>query len=204
MKMKRVLIAVLIGVASMSSITAKAQISINVNIGQQPAWGPTGYDHVDYYYLPDVDAYYYVPGQQYVYQDNGAWVWRSSLPSRYSGYDLYSGYKVVMNTPRPYLSHQTHITQYSRYKNYGSKQSLIRDSRDAKYVNARKGNYNKPAQSRPNQSRPAQVNSSPSKQAQVRPNQGRPTEVRSSQNNKGNGGRPGGHQQGNTRGKGGN
>ena len=196
--MKRVLIAVLIGVASMSSINAKAQISINVNIGQQPAWGPTGYDHVDYYYLPDVDAYYYVPGQQYVYQENNAWVWRNSLPSRYSGYDLYNGYKVVMNTPKPYLSHQNHITQYSKYKNYGSKQGVIRDSKDAKYVNARKGQSNKPAQSRPAQTRPNQVKQSKPAQA-VRPQAGKPAQ----NNGKGNGGaRPNGNQKGNTKGRG--
>lgn len=40
---------------------AKAQVSLNINIGSQPVWGPTGYDHVDYYYFPDIDAYYYVP-----------------------------------------------------------------------------------------------------------------------------------------------
>jgi hypothetical protein len=143
--MKRLLLAVLFGVASMSSISTKAQINISLNIGSQPAWGPTGYDHVDYYYLPDVDAYYYVPTQQYIYLVNGAWAWRNSLPARYSGYDLYNGYKVVMNTPKPYLNHQTHITQYSRYKNYKVKQSVIRDSRDAKYVNAR-NHISKPTQ----------------------------------------------------------
>ncbi len=36
----------------------EAQVSINVNIGSPPLWGPTGYTHVQYYYLPDVEAYY--------------------------------------------------------------------------------------------------------------------------------------------------
>jgi len=149
--MKTLVVAVLLGVASMSSISTKAQVSLSINIGQQPAWGPTGYDHVDYYYLPDVDAYYYVPSAQYIYLLNGSWVWRNSLPSRFSGYDLYNGYKVVMNTPKPYLSHNTHLTQYSRYKGGNSRQPLIRDSRDSKYVNAR---TSRPAQT----ARPAQNN----------------------------------------------
>ena len=159
--MKRVLLAVLFGVASMSSISTKAQVNISINIGSQPAWGPTGYDHVDYYYLPDVDAYYYVPTQQYIYLVNGTWTFRSSLPARYSVYDLYNGYKVVMNTPKPYLNHQTHINQYSRYKNYKVKQSVIRDSRDIRYSNARKNinQNNRPVQNvRPARvSRPTQV-----------------------------------------------
>ena len=43
---------------------AKAQINLHININQQPVWGPTGYDHVDYYYLPDINAYYNVPSRQ--------------------------------------------------------------------------------------------------------------------------------------------
>jgi hypothetical protein len=49
---------------------ATAQVSLNVNIGSQPVWGPVGYDRVDYYYVPDIDAYYlctkkaiYLPGR---------------------------------------------------------------------------------------------------------------------------------------------
>jgi hypothetical protein len=142
MNMKNLILAVVFGVASLSSISTKAQVSVNVNIGSQPQWGPTGYNHVDYYYLPDVDAYYYVPTSQYIYQNNGSWIWRNSLPGQYSNYDLYNGYKVVMNTPKPYLSHQNHVKAYSKYKNYGGKQGNIRDSREVKYVNARSAKNN--------------------------------------------------------------
>ena len=138
--MKRIITAVLFGVASLSSISTKAQVSVNINIGSQPQWGPTGYNHVDYYYLPDVDAYYNVPSKEYIYQNNGSWVWRKTLPSRYSNYDLYSAYKVVMNTPKPYLSHQTHIREYSKYKNYRGKQLNLRDSRNNRPVNPRNNN----------------------------------------------------------------
>lgn len=80
--MKRVLLAVVFGVASLSSIDTKAQVSVNINIGSQPQWGPSGYDHVDYYYLPDIDAYYNVPNKQYIYLNNGNWVFNSNLCSR--------------------------------------------------------------------------------------------------------------------------
>jgi len=126
-----------IGVASFSSIKANAQVSLNINIGSQPNWGPAGYNHVDYYYLPDVDSYYNVSAQQYVYQVNRQWVFRKTLPARYSGYNLYKGYKVVMNTPKPYLNHARNIKQYSRYKNYNGRQGNIRDSKDSRYAAAR-------------------------------------------------------------------
>lgn len=149
--MKRLILAVVFGVASLSSLSTKAQISVNVNIGSQPQWGPSGYNHVDYYYLPDVDAYYNVPSRQYVYQLNGNWVFRKTLPPRYSNYDLYSAYKVVMNTPKPYLSHQTHLREYSKYKNYRGKQVNLRDSRNARPVNS--GRNDRPTDRR-NDNRP--------------------------------------------------
>ena len=137
--MKRIILAAIIGVASLSSISTQAQVNVSVNIGSQQQWGPTGYDHVDYYYLPDMDVYYNVPAKQYVYLENGRWITRSSLPSRYKGYNLYNSYKVVMNNPKPYLSHQSHVQQYSKYKNYKGQQGNIRDSKDSRYSSARSG-----------------------------------------------------------------
>lgn len=113
---------------------AGAQVSVNVNIGSQPAWGPVGYDHVDYYYLPDIDAYYYVPDRQFVYYENNAWVRRGALPARYRGYDLYNGYKVVVNEPQPYLRADFYRVNYGKYKGWkGERQIIIRDSKDPKY-----------------------------------------------------------------------
>lgn len=144
--MKKFIIAALIGVASIGSVKfASAQVSLNINIGSQPLWGPTGYDHVDYYYLPEMDAYYYVPTGQYIYMVNNNWVWRKSLPARYRNVDLYRTYKVVVNGDKPYLRHNTYVNKYKKYKSAYNRQTLIRDSRDKKYETVRKG---------PNASRP--------------------------------------------------
>jgi hypothetical protein len=121
-------------VAVFLSSTALAQISINLgfNVERQPVWGPTGYDHVEYYYLPDMEVYYNVPQHMYYYNEGGRWIGRSSLPSRYRGHDLYNSYKVVMNEPRPYLNHNTNREKYASYKGRHDQQP-IRDSRDSKY-----------------------------------------------------------------------
>lgn len=134
--MKKILFAVLFGVASFSSINSQAQVNVNINLASQPQWGPAGYDHVEYYYLPDLDVYYYVPSSQYVYENNGKWKWSKNLPSRYNNYDLYNSYKVVMNQKQPYLAHHTHVKQYSSYKNIKGKQVNLRDKKS----NASKGN----------------------------------------------------------------
>lgn len=114
-------------------MSASAQVSISVNIGAQPLWGPAGYERVDYYYLPDVEAYYYVPRKQFIYLDAGRWVFAASLPARYRGYDLYSGYKVVINEPRPYDYFHDHRSRYARYKGWRGRQECIRDHRGPRY-----------------------------------------------------------------------
>jgi hypothetical protein len=112
---------------------SRAQVNVNVNIGAQPLWGPTGYDVVEYYYLPDLQTYYYVPSHQFIYLNGSNWVFARSLPARYRGYDLYSGYKVVINEPKPYLHFGAHKVKYAGYKGAKGKQVIIRDSKEPKY-----------------------------------------------------------------------
>ena len=100
---------------------AQVRVGVNVNIGSQPDWGPQGYDHVEYYYLPDIDVYYFVPRHQFVYISGGNWVFSAYLPSAHRHYDLYSGYKVVINEPRAYRYYQSHKVKYAKYKGHPGK-----------------------------------------------------------------------------------
>ena len=74
----------------------------NFNMDTQPAWGPTGYDYVENYYLPDLDVYYNVPQHRFYCIDNGRWISSYNLPHRYQGSDLYNSYKVVINEKDPW------------------------------------------------------------------------------------------------------
>lgn len=131
--MKKLIIVGLLGVMGwMVPSRAAAQLSIHVNIGSQPLWGPVGYDYVDNYYLPDIECYYNVPRRQFVYLDDSRWIYSSSLPSRYSGYDLYGGYKVVVNSRDPYRNFNEDRVRYARYRSVRSQQ-MIRYSRDSRY-----------------------------------------------------------------------
>ncbi|MGV3588497.1 MAG: hypothetical protein ACO1OF_15940 [Adhaeribacter sp.] len=148
--MKRLIIAagLLFGVALAQTVTAQVAI---VNIGSQPVWGPVGYDYVDYYYLPDIDMYYHVPTQQYVYLVNRRWVIARVLPPHLRGYDFYRGYKVVINEPRPYLYHDRYREYYGHYRGRMG-QAIIRDSRDSRYfVNPGHPAYNRPNYANRNQ-----------------------------------------------------
>ncbi|TKC06057.1 hypothetical protein [Pedobacter frigoris] len=142
--MKKLFFLALLGTLGLVSNSTTAQINVNVNIGSQPLWGPVGYDHVDYYYLPDVESYYYVPTREFIYLSNGKWVFASGLPSRYSSYNLYNGYKVVINSPTPYRYFSDHKVKYKKYKSHHS-QPIIRNSKSEKYyvVQGHPGNNGK-------------------------------------------------------------
>ena len=102
--------------------STSAQVSVNVNIGTPPSWGPSGYAETDYYYLPDVEAYYDIRASQFIYYGNGNWVRSRYLPRKYRSYDLYSGYKVVLSDYHgrtPYTYYKKHKVKY--YKGYKGK-----------------------------------------------------------------------------------
>lgn len=123
-----------------ASNSMDAQVSINVNLGTQPSWGPAGYSSVDYYYLPDIESYYDVRASQFIFYSRGNWVRSRNLPYQYRNYNLNHGYKVVLNNyhgSRPYSNYKYDKKKY--YKGYkGSPQRSI-GNRDSKY----KGNNNK-------------------------------------------------------------
>jgi hypothetical protein len=111
-----------VGILLVVSNLTQAQISVNVNIGTPPSWGPAGYSAVEYYYLPDVQAYYDIRSSQFIYFGGGKWVRSSYLPRQYRNYDLYGGYKVVLNDyhgSRPYVNFNSHKAKY--YKGYKGK-----------------------------------------------------------------------------------
>jgi hypothetical protein len=108
---------IILGIGLIFASEAQSQISVNLNIGTPPQWGPSGYSNVRYYYLPDVEAYYDVQKSNFIYISGNSWVRRSQLPNHYRNYDLYNGYKVVMtdyrgNAPHSYF--KQHKVKYAK------------------------------------------------------------------------------------------
>lgn len=116
-----------IGLVLFLSSALKAQVSINVNFGSPPMWGPVGYTEVRYYYIPDVEAYYDIQLATFIYFDDGIWIHRAYLPSRYRNYDLYGGYKVVITDyygNSPYVHFKQHKTKYYKGYHNGSQKTI--------------------------------------------------------------------------------
>ena len=102
--------------------TAKAQVNIHVgfHVGPRPVYvparvvvdrpapvvyaEPVSYScNDDYYYLPDVDAYYSVPERCYYYNNGGAWVSAGYLPGAYRNYDWRSARRFEVREARPFM-----------------------------------------------------------------------------------------------------
>ncbi len=126
--------AILIGCLSFKAADAQLRINLGFNIGAQPEWGPVGYAHAEYYYMPDIDAYYDVPAHQYVYYENNVWVHGNALPPRYGNFDRYHTYKVVVNQPNPWQHSADIRAKYAGYKGRHD-QAIIRESHDQRYRN---------------------------------------------------------------------
>jgi hypothetical protein len=125
--------ALLVSAVAFQSASAQVRVNVNVNIGSQPRWGPAGYDYVEYYYLPDIEAYYYVPSRQFIYLSGSNWIYSYSLPPRYRNYDLYHGYKVVVNEPRAYRYFDSHRVRYSGYRGNRSQVVIQNNYRGSKF-----------------------------------------------------------------------
>ena len=141
--MKKILLSVAILGLLQIATPGQAQVRVQVNIGMQPEWGPSGYEYANYYYLPDIDVYYNVPRRQFVYMNRGRWEFAASLPYHYRGYDLYSGYKVVINDDAPYMRCDYYRGQYGRYRGYYGRQMVIRDAPRPRYRYERDDRYDR-------------------------------------------------------------
>ncbi len=131
--MKKIIVVLSIILSAGILNTANAQINVNVNINSQPAWGPTGYDCADFYYFPDLNIYFDINNSLFYYPSGSKWTSNRYLPQKYSQYDLYGMYKVVINNhSQPWLQNKTHKKEYSSYK--GNKTQIsIRNSNDSRY-----------------------------------------------------------------------
>ncbi|WP_158828397.1 hypothetical protein [Mucilaginibacter lacusdianchii] len=114
--MKKVVLTMMIAAGSLMFKTASAQVGVSVgfNIGplsvqiHKPV-----YD--DFYYLPDVEAYYSVPEQVYYYMDGDDWVCNPYLPGAYRNYDWRNVPHYEVRAQRPYMNHDMYRSKFGGY-----------------------------------------------------------------------------------------
>ena len=125
---KLIYLAVLVGGLFIAK-PAEAQVSVNINIGSQPQWGPSGYDYARYYFIPEINVYYDVMNSRYTYYQGNRWISNRNLPRRYRNFNFYNTYKVVVNDRDPWRHHDRYRREYGQYANRRNQISL-RDYRN--------------------------------------------------------------------------
>jgi len=71
----------------------------------------------DYYYLPDIETYYDMRNREFVYIEDGNWVFSPFLPPMYAAYDLRNAFAVMLDyrVHEPWMYHHMYVSHYPRY-----------------------------------------------------------------------------------------
>ncbi len=120
--------AISIGLLLNSTPNIQAQVNVNINIAQQPAWGPVGHNYVQYYYIPEYNIYYDVMMNRYVYMHNSRWIHNAMLPRHLRHINLYNTHKVVVNQHNAFHYNQRHRRDYGHFR-HSRNQMVWRDHR---------------------------------------------------------------------------
>ena len=118
MKKLAILSAIALSGLVYSSADAQVRVHLGLNFGD-PVYAPapvmverTPVVYNDYYYLPDVGAYYSVYEHRYYYPDGGTWVSAAWLPG-YRDYDWRSFRRYEIRGARPYMHDEIYRTRYN-------------------------------------------------------------------------------------------
>ncbi|TFF34682.1 hypothetical protein [Mucilaginibacter psychrotolerans] len=144
--MKKIYLLSAMVLAGLFANKAQAQISIHIgfNVPVRPVYAPQPQviynddfdDSDDYYYLPEVEAYYSVPLQCYFYNDGNRWVRAQYLPGAYRNYDWRSARRFEIRGRRPYMNHDAYRGRWGGNPNRGDW-----NHRDNYYANRGNGGY---------------------------------------------------------------
>lgn len=117
--MKKLMILSAMAVSGLMVQSAKAQIGIHINLhlGGSPVYEAPEPEYADqYYYLPDVEAYYSVRENCYYYNNGYNWVSAAYLPGAYRNYDWHYARRIEIREPRPYLRSEAYRSRYGGFE----------------------------------------------------------------------------------------
>lgn len=102
-----------------NSCTVYVQKSGEGNNIAPPVWAPyyENVDRVRYYYLPDIECYYDVWNREFVYLEDGSWMFGATLPLSYSWFDLNNAFIVLLDYDvfEPWRHFHYYVSHYPRY-----------------------------------------------------------------------------------------
>jgi hypothetical protein len=131
--MKKIYLLSAVVLGSFLSNKAQAQFSIHIGLNlparhvyvpaPQPVYDPIYNDDFDnsddYYYLPEVEAYYSIPLRCYFYMDGNRWTRAAYLPGAYRNYDWRTARRFEVRGRRPYMNHDVYRNKWGGSANRG-------------------------------------------------------------------------------------
>ncbi len=146
--MKKITIISAIALSGLFYSNANAQLlSIGLHLGggrsviQAAVVTPVAvsYSNADqYYYMPEVDAYYSPYERVYYYNDGGRWVSNAYLPGEYRNYDWRTARRYEVRAHRPYLNADIYRERYkANAREWNHRDDRFDNSRDDRFDNRR-------------------------------------------------------------------
>ena len=133
----------------MFTLQSNAQFSINLSLGSRAQYQNHYRDNnvTNYYYLPEIEAYYDINSAVFIYNGPRGWVRSSYLPEYCRNYDVNRGYKVAINYRgnSPYANFNYDRQKYNRNENRNYREEYYRGRNEKRvdYVEASNRNrYN--------------------------------------------------------------
>ena len=98
------------------TVAQRVEVGINFNL---PSWAPyyANASTVRYYYLPDIECYYDVMNREFIYMEDGEWMFGRSLPPIYAWFDLNNCFIVALNARvfEPWRHFHYYVAHYPRF-----------------------------------------------------------------------------------------
>ena len=84
---------------------------------ENPQWAPSYSDGIRYYYLPDIESYYDIYTQEFIFLNQAQWSYSLYLPSIYPDFNLNNSFIVLVNSNiyQPWMHHQYYVSHFPRY-----------------------------------------------------------------------------------------
>lgn len=109
--------AMVLGGLGIKTADAQFGIRINLHLGTRPVYVAPQPVYDDYYYLPEVEAYYSVAENCYYYHDGDNWISAAFLPGRYHDFDWRSAKRYEIHENRPFMHHDIYRGKFGGYAN---------------------------------------------------------------------------------------
>ncbi len=122
------------------TLQTNAQFSINLSLGSRVPYRNHNHDrnNVAYYYLPEIEAYYDINSDVFIYNGPRGWIRSSYLPDYCRNYDVNRGSKIAINYRgnSPYANFDSDRERYYRNdtRNYREEYNRGRNERKNDYV----------------------------------------------------------------------